>query len=523
MPEEELAIRHLSKTFGGQRALDDVSIRILYGEVHGLIGQNGSGKSTLIKVLAGYHDPDPGGHLEIGGRVVKLPVKPGDLPSLGLSFVHQDLGLFPSLTVLENFRARKISTTRQWHMRWGAERKHAEETFARFGLKINPNAKVSDLPAVERALLAIVRAVEDMAEAGINSGTSKGLLVLDEPTVFLPKTGKDQLFKLVHEIVASGASVLFVSHDLDEALCETDRITVLRDGRVAGTLVSSDTSKDRLVEMMIGRRLEAVTKSHWTADGGRNSRIAVQGLTGRTVKDVSFELQRGEILGLSGLVGSGCEEVPYLMFGATPAQAGRLTIEGEDYDLTKMTPTKATRARIALLPGDRGDGGVGSLPVMENLMLQVLGRYLRPPRIDRRPMLRDSREVLREYDVRPAEPSMDFQALSGGNQQKVLLAKWFQTDPRLLVVHEPTQGVDIASRRQVSEIMKKAAEAGMSVVCASSDHEQLAAVCDRVLVFCDGRRCGELSGDEISKERIAEWCYGGPASERFHDELRETI
>src|SRR5665647_57875 len=509
--QEGVVVRHLSKTFGGQRALDDVSLTILRGEVHGLVGQNGSGKSTLIKILAGYHDPDPGGHLEINGHAVKLPLRPGAFRMLGLSFVHQDLGLLPSLTVVENFRAGKISTTSQWRIRWGVERKRAEKAFERYGLMVDPSAKkVEDLPSVQRALLAIIRAVEDMAEANTDEGHPKGLLVLDEPTVFLPKTDTDQLFKVVRDIAASGASVLFVSHDLDEALAVCDRVTVLRDGHVAGTVVSTETSTDALVELIIGRGLGALTQIQRSEDPGRDSKVAVKELPGPTIRGVSFDLREGEILGLTGLVGSGFEEVPYLMFGATSAKTGHLTVGGVDHDLTKMRPSRAIEIGMALLPADRQDaGGVGSLTVEDNLMLQVLGRYFKTMWLHTRQLLQDSRNVLKEHDVRPAQPNMDFQALSGGNQQKVLLAKWLQTGPVLLLVHEPNQGVDVGARHQVYEMLRMAASGGMSVVCASSDYEQLSLICDRVLVFASGELCDELVGEEISKDRIAERCYGG--------------
>ena len=229
--DQTLVVRNMSMTFGGQRALDEVSMSIRRGEVHGLVGQNGCGKSTLIKILAGYHHPDPGGELEVDGRPVKLPVRTGSASDLGLSFVHQDLGLLPSLTVVENFRAWTISTKSEWLIRWSKERERTEEAFARFGLRLDPRARVADLPAVQRALLAIVRALEDLAEYTKEDDSRGGLLILDEPTVFLPRTDRDRLFDVVRRSVAHGASVLFVSHDLDEALSVTDRITVLRDGQ----------------------------------------------------------------------------------------------------------------------------------------------------------------------------------------------------------------------------------------------------------------------------------------------------
>jgi ribose transport system ATP-binding protein len=520
--DHTLVVRNLSMTFGGQRALDNISLSIRRGEVHGLVGQNGCGKSTLIKILAGYHHPDPGGELEIDGRPVKLPVKTGSASQLGLSFVHQDLGLLPSLTVVENFRAWKLSTSPDWFVRWDKERKRTEEAFARFGLSLDPRAIVGDLPAVQRALLAIVRALDDLGEYTQGDDTRGGLLILDEPTVFLPKTDRDRLFDVVRRSVALGASVLFVSHDLDEALAVTDRVTVLRDGRVEGTVVSADTEKDQLVELIIGKRLEAFQASHRPhsaeEDGGH---VTVDDVTGGTVKHVSFSLEEGEVLGITGLVGSGFEEIPYLLFGAQPAKAGKMTIAGRGHDLVGMTPSEAIKAGLAFVPADRqGSAGVGSLLVRDNVMLQVIDRY-RPYRLDRRRYLKDASAALHQYDVRPPQPLMDFQALSGGNQQKVVLAKWLGADPRFLIVHEPTQGVDVGARLQVFQTITDAAAQGMSVVCASSDYEQLAAICDRVLVFHDGQIMSTLVGDDITKDRITEQCYMSATAPRPGEDTRK--
>ena len=234
-----LEIAHLSKTFGGARALDDVGLTVLPGEVHGLLGQNGSGKSTLIRILAGYHAPEPGASLTIFGRRAPLPLPPGEYRKHGLAFVHQHLGLLPSLSVVENLRIGDLATRNNWAFSWRQERRRAREIFSRFGLAIDPDERVADLPQVERALLAIVRAFEDIRETRAAQGEG-GILVLDEPTPFLPRAGVDRLFALVRQIVRDGASVLFVSHDVDEVMEITDRATVLRDGRVAGTLVTAE-------------------------------------------------------------------------------------------------------------------------------------------------------------------------------------------------------------------------------------------------------------------------------------------
>lgn len=502
-----LSLRHISKTFGGQRALDDVSLTVQPGEVHGLLGQNGSGKSTLIKILAGYHTPDADGQMDINGHSARFPLQGDDFRKYGMSFVHQDLGLIPSLRVVENLRVGEIASKRSWRISWDRERRQAQEVFDRFGVPIDPLAYVSSLSQVEAAMLAIVRAVEDIQRNIQTQDTGNGLLILDEPTVFLPKTGVEQLFRVIRDVVATGASVLFVSHDLDEVLDITDRVTILRDGRVTDTLVTADIGKDHLVESIIGRRLEALELRAPT-EPQRQIQFSIRNLTGRLVRDIQTDLREGEILGLTGLVGSGFEEIPSLLFGDHAALSGELAFADATYALQGMTPLRAIQLGMAFLPADRMEaGGIGSLPVTDNLMLPVLDRYEKKFVLNRRQILQDAGAILTQYEVRPNDPTRDLQLLSGGNQQKVLLAKWFQTVPRLLLLHEPTQGVDVGSRHQVYEMIRDSASQGMSVMCASSDYEQLAAICDRVLIFGRGTVVSELTGSDITKDRITEQCY----------------
>ena len=518
-----LEIAHLSKAFGGAKALDDVGLTVLPGEVHGLLGQNGSGKSTLIRILAGYHAPEPGASLTIFGRRAPLPLPPGEYRKHGLAFVHQQLGLLPSLSVVENLRIGDLATRDNWAFSWRQERRRAREIFSRFGLAIDPDERVADLPQVERALLAIVRAFEDIRETRAAQGEG-GILVLDEPTPFLPRAGVDRLFALVRQIVRDGASVLFVSHDVDEVMEITDRATVLRDGRVAGTLVTTELTVEDFVETIIGRRMQRFELARRDyAD--RAMDVVVRGLTGGSLRDVSFGLRRGEVLGLTGLIGSGFDEAPGLMFGATRAESGLLTIGGATLDLARMTPAKAREAGIALLPADRlGASGVGRLSVDHNVTLPVIGSFMRGLLLDRRAAMRRARELTTAFDVRPAEPSLNLEELSGGNQQKALLAKWLQMRPVLLMLDEPTQGVDVGARQQVYKALDAAAGQGAAILCASTDAEQLAAICHRVLVFSRGRILHELSGADVSKEEITERCYNsmGAGELRIMDEDRSA-
>ena len=506
-----LDLRNLSKSFGGTQALRDVSLHVLPGEVHGLLGENGSGKSTLIKVLAGFHEPDSG-ELWIEGEPVSLPLAVGRFRDFGMSFVHQDLGLVESLSVLENLRVAGLASSRsRFGISWRRERAKARETFARYGIRLDPSAPVSALKPVERALLAIVRAIEEIRR----DDEGHGLLVLDEPTVFLPREGVERLFSLVRDAAAAGTSVLFVSHDLDEVREITDRVTVLRDGSNAGTVATAETSEQQFVELIIGRRLAALPELQHADLTEKRVSVRVGHLSGASVADVAFEMHEGEVVGLTGLIGSGFEEVPHLLFGARRARSGTLSIDDGTIDLTRLSPAVAVRAGLALIPADRKtDGSVATLSVEANVALSVIGRYHNGLYLDRRRMRRDAAALLREFDVRPADPSMPYGALSGGNQQKALLAKWLQTDPRLLLLDEPTQGVDVGARQQIYELIRTAAQdRGMHVVCASSDYEQLAALCDRVIVFGRGRIWRELAGAEVTKERIIEQSYAAMAAE----------
>jgi ribose transport system ATP-binding protein len=498
-----IALRGLSKTFGGARALDSVDMTIQRGEIHGLLGENGSGKSTLIKILAGFHAPDEG-ELEVNGTPVSLPLHPGQFATLGLSFVHQDLGLLRELTVLENLRLIELSQSHSWRINWRAERRKARALFDEFGVDLDPEALVNDISETDRALLAIVRATEDIRTA--TGADRRGLLVLDEPTVFLPREGVERLFAITRSIVQEHASVLFVGHDLDEVREITDTVTVLRDGRVHGTVKTAEASESDLVEMIIGRRLAQLELQRPDAST-HSTAIAVDGLIGTKARGLALQVRTGEVLGVTGLLGSGFDELPYLLFGARPCFGGELRTPDATYSMSSMTPQRALAAGIALIPADRQrDGSIGSLTIGSNVMMQVLDDY-RPMSLKLRGLSRRAGELCDEFDVRPNDPGRNYQSLSGGNQQKALVAKWMQTEPQLLLLHEPTQGVDVGAREQIFRMLSAAAEGGMSILCASSDYEQLAAICDRVLVIGNGRIVRELTGADVVKERIAEQVY----------------
>jgi ribose transport system ATP-binding protein len=492
---------HLSKTFGGQKALDNVDLVIGRCEVHGLLGQNGSGKSTLIKILAGFHAPDPGGELRIGGNEVKLPLPPGRARLLGISFVHQHLGLIPSLTVLENLLIGRLAASASFALSWRRLAAEARALFARYDLALDPATPVARLSAVERALLAIVRAVAEVQ--------GEGVLVLDEPTPFLPRRDVDRLFALVRGIVAGGASVLFVSHDIDEVREITDRATVLRDGRVAGTLETAQASREEVIEMIVGRRLAAF--SHAAPRTASPALVQIRDLRGPGVEKFSVDIARGEIVGITGLLGSGYESVPYLLYGAKPADGGELVLPAAAHSIPSATPASSMARGVVLIPGDRAQqAAIGTLPITDNVTMPVLAEKFRPWALARRRMARLAAQLGEQFQVTPNRPALPLSSLSGGNAQKVVMAKWLQTKPVLILLDEPTQGVDVGARLAVFDAIRAASSAGC-VLCASSDYEQLAMLCDRVLILAGGRVVAELAGGALTKHEIAERCLLAPA------------
>jgi ribose transport system ATP-binding protein len=492
----------MSKTFAGRTVLSGFDIDVLPGEIHGLLGQNGAGKSTFIKIIAGYYAPDPGSHLSVGGCEVRLPVEPRTHKRLGLSFVHQDLGLAPQLTVLENLRIGRFERRWGWRIPWRDERAAARHLLARFGLAgISPDAAVDRLPAVDRAMIAILRGLDHLQQC------DGGLLVLDEPTAYLPRDGVDRLFEAVRDVAASGIGVLFVSHRLEEVFQVTDRVTILRDGCLVETCETRTLTEQGLITRILGRSLGELYPDQQQRPP-RETIMSVNGLSTAALGNVSLELSKGEIVGLTGLLGMGHEAVPYGLFGTGGALSGSLTLRGETYDLKELSPRKALAAGLALLPGNRlRDGAALGASVAENVTLPTLASYFSGGVLHRRREHDRVRQLLETFAVKPAQPGRPFSNLSGGNQQKSLLAKWFDTRPAVMIMHEPTQGVDVGARREIFRHIRNLADQGTALLIASSEYEDLANICDRVIVFRGGAMVSELSGPALTSERLIERCY----------------
>ncbi len=489
-----LRLRNVSKVFPGQRALDAVDLDMRPGKVHGLVGQNGSGKSTLIKILAGFHKPEPGAEAWMNGDPFPL----GSLAEAGRSgirFIHQDLGLIPTLDTVDNLALGRGFQSHWWiSLRGEASRARKLMSDLGFG-EIDIHAPVGTLAPVQRSMIAIARALRD------NESGQLTALVLDEPTESLPKPEVRLLFEAIRHVAARGAAVLYVSHRLDEVLEISDEITVLREGMVVASRPAAELDQDLLVQLIVGSRLEDLQPAKRASDASVALRVAR--LEGAVVRDISFDLFDGEILGVAGLVGSGREELPYLLAGARPAVGGVIEVDGSA--TTAMTPRSALHAGLILVAADRQkQSTVPTMTVRENVTL---------PRLEPRGPLRwiairRERVVARSWiertGVTPPIPDRPLATLSGGNQQKVVLAKAFRCDPRVLVLDEPVQGVDVGARISIFQQLLDVAAEGVPIVVSSSEPQDLAAVCDRVLVLRGGVVAAELAGKGLTVDRIVE-------------------
>lgn len=499
-----LRIEGLGKTFGGTAALNDVSLEVRPGEVHGLVGQNGSGKSTLIKILSGYHAPDRG-EIVVSGERVDPPLTLTALRRLGVEFVHQDLGLVPTMSVLENLRVGRYATGPGGRIRWRQEARRAAELLRRFELDVDPGAAVERLSQAERAIVAIIRALSELEEH-----RGGGLLVLDEPTAALPAHEVGRLFDAVRRVRDTGSAVLIVTHNLDEVFEITDRISVLRDGWLVAARATAELDERSLIELIVGRELARLYPEH--AGGEADVALAVTDLSGGRAHGVSFVVRRGEILGLTGLAGAGHEDVPYLVPGARRPAGGVVELDGRV--LHDPTPERASRAGLVLLPADRQRlSAIPGATVKENVTLPTLGAFRgRLGRLDHGAERRAVRDVLHRFEVTPPQPDRPLFTLSGGNQQKALLGRCLRARPAVLLLHEPTQGVDVGARAGIFAILREAASAGTAMLYASSEYEELANVCDRVLVLRRGRIAAELRGGGLTKESLIAQCYQGAAA-----------
>jgi ribose transport system ATP-binding protein len=451
------------------------------GEIHALLGGNGSGKSTAIKILAGVVTAEPGGWIEAGGQAGQAEHwTPVLAHAAGLRFVHQQPAVFPELTIAENLALGEgFPTGAGRRIKWAVLHRRTAELLARYHIAATPTTPLGALAAVDRSRVAIIRALQDRDEA------DSGVLVLDEPTAALPGPEVDQLLTALRRYAAAGQTILYVSHRLDEALSVADRVTVLRDGRKVATVDTAGLTEGRLIELIVGRPIERLFPAV-AQDLHDEAVLTVRGACGGPLLGVDLSVRKGEVLGIAGLLGSGRSELLRMIFGAYPMMAGRLTLDGKPYQAESSSA--AMSAGVAYVPEDRqADALFHAESVRHNLSAGQAGAYFRRLLFRHGQERRDTSTSISEFLISAVSDRQPVQTLSGGNQQKVVIARWLRQRPRLLLLDEPTQGVDVSARSEIYQLVRRATAAGTSVLLVASDLEELAHVSDRVAVLKGGR------------------------------------
>ncbi|MDQ0469124.1 sugar ABC transporter ATP-binding protein [Labrys wisconsinensis] len=492
-----MEMRGIAKTFGAVRALRGVDLEVRSGEIHALMGENGAGKSTLIKILAGAVRADPGGRLVFAGRDVSIAA-PGDARRLGIAVIYQELSLAPNLTVWENVGLGR-ERTRGGLVDRASMRRGCAAVLDRLGASFGPDTPVSRLSIAERQLVEIARALSVDAK----------ILVMDEPTTALSSRETDRLFHLIRRLRDEGLAIIYISHRMAEIYELADRCSVLRDGRHVGTLTRAELSSQTLIRMMVGRDLaDFYRKEHRAGSFGRPV-LEVEGLCdGRRVHPCSLDVRAGEVVGLAGLVGAGRTELARLICGAERPRAGVVRVEGRP--VRAATPAGAMAAGIVYLSEDRkGQGLFLDMTIEDNINLCVMARDAAPPGLRRFGIAaRRAGEAVRRLSIRAKSIRVAVGALSGGNQQKVLIARLLETAPKVLILDEPTRGVDIGAKSDIYKLIDGLARGGVAVLMISSELPEVVGIADRVLVMRDGRIAGSLDGEAISQEAIIAMATG---------------
>jgi ribose transport system ATP-binding protein len=488
-----LEIRNLSKTFSGQVVLDRVSLTVAEGEVHALVGQNGSGKSTLIKVLAGYHEPDPGATAEVHGQSLNLG-SATDAHHKAIRFVHQDLGLVLELSAVENLMLGRQYPTRFGKIRWRDARRLTAEMVRRAGLEIDVRTPVGEMGVADRTRLAIARALPERED-------QKAVIVLDEPTAALPARDVQSLFSTIRHLQSTGNSVVLVSHHLDEVLGIADTVTVLRDGKKVATTAVSDVNHESLTRLIVGFDLHVSSGRHEASEPTGDEVLRLEDLSGGSVVDVSATVHQGEIVGVAGLSGSGREILAAMITGRLP-RSGDVYVDGSA--VAADHPSVALKAGVASVPGERARYGTfPNLTVRHNLTMGSLRRHVRHGRIDGSAERDEVRQWIKDLGIVTRGADAPITSLSGGNQQKVLVARALRLSPRALILDDPTAGIDVGAREQVHRIIEENSTETMAVLLVSTDSDELARLCDRVLILNRGRIGRELCrGVDLSAEAI---------------------
>ena len=488
----------IAKSFAGVRALNGVSFDLAPGEVHALVGENGAGKSTLIKIMTGAETADSG-TLRVAGRPVPH-MDPGLSRSLGIAAIYQQPALFPDLSVSENI-AMALEQGSAWRtLDWNARRGTAARLLERVGASLDPERLVETLSMPEQQIVEIAKAI----------GADAKIVIMDEPTASLSEREVESLFRAIAVLRAHGVGIIYISHRLEEVFAIADRITVLRDGETVATRAASDVDRAELIRMMVGRELAAVYPERTAAPGPSNDvALELRQVSNRVtgVRDVSLRIRRGEILGIAGLVGSGRTQLAEILFGLTPPDAGEILVRGSA--VTLRSPAAAIRAGIAYVPEDRRQHGVVlEMSIAANTSLASLQN------VSRRGLINGSREqaaaerYVDQFQIKTPSVSAAVGTLSGGNQQKVALARWLSTSPSILILDEPTQGVDVGSKAEIHGLMRTLSGRGLAILMISSELPEIIGMSDRIAVMHAGTIAGELGRDEATPSKILALALG---------------
>jgi ABC-type sugar transport system ATPase subunit len=489
-PNAFLRISHVSKTFPGVRALDDINLEVERGEIHALIGENGAGKSTLIKILSGVYQPNAGAEIFIDGKKIEA-MTPLEALKKGIVVIYQDFSLFPNTSVAENIAITSDIGKGTKFLNWSTIRKTSHAALDRLGVDIDIDLPLGSLSVAKQQLVAIARALTYNAR----------LLIMDEPTSALSKGEVELLFKIMRNLKESGISILFVSHKLDELFAISDRFSVLRDGKYLGTFGEDELDDDRLISLMVGRKIEYTIYPKRAPLTDKVLEVRDFNKAGN-FKNVSFHVNRGEILGITGLVGAGRTEILKAIFGINRQDSGQLLLEGKEISISSAQD--AVAHGIAYLPENRlSEGLVLRKSMADNIAVTVADRLT-----DRLGLIdRDKRRELvgkwiQTLNIKPAFPEMLATKLSGGNQQRVVLAKWLAVDPKVLLVDEPTNGIDVGAKAEIHKLLRDLAASGISIIMVSSELPEILAIADRVIVMRRGKISAEFDGATVTQEEI---------------------
>lgn len=488
MSDSILRLTNISKSYAGVQALRNVDFDLREGEVHALLGENGAGKSTLVKVITGVHQADTG-DIYLDGKPVVLN-NPREATRRGISAIYQELSIFPDLDIAENIFAGRQPANTAGLVNWRKMYTESEKLLELLGVRLDLKAKARSLSIAQQQMIEIARALSLNAR----------ILIMDEPTSALMLSEVADLFRIVRRLRNDGTAVLFISHRLDELFELADRVTVLRDGQYVDTCPMEGVTREALIRMMVGRSVSNLFPKQAVETG--EVVLQVQNLSRRgKFENVSFELRRGEILGMAGLVGAGRTEVAEAIFGINPASSGNIRVNGNTVHI--RDPRQAMALGLAYVPEDRQNHGlVLPMDVAENISLPVLPEYTRNGWLDQKTARRAAHQSAAQMEVRASSVWQKVRELSGGNQQKVVLAKWLATNPRILILDEPTRGIDVGTKAAVHKLMGDLAAQGLAILMISSELPEIMAMSDRILVMREGRVTGQLSREEATQEKV---------------------